>query len=144
MAPALPVRRWRAIDTIDRRAVVVEVDATEAPRALAVLQASLHDVPAGHRLGYGFDVDTVGLGQWVGDRRVRIRIWPVLVDADGTVTAEEDPDDPEAEVLAIDLDPSPDAEGPALAILAETGRLLVAGPEAGPTPLVVDLDPALF
>lgn len=138
-AEALPVRRSRLVDTPGLRGVVVEIDPTRSPRALAVLQASLHDPPAGRRLIFGYEVTTSGLGGWVGDRRVRIRIWPAFVDAEGEIT-EEDPSAPDADVLAIDLDPEADAG--ALADLERTGRLIVAGPDAGPVPLVVDIAPA--
>ena len=67
-------------------------------------------------------------------------IWPVEVDAAGKVL-DTDPDDPDADVLAIDLDPTTHER--ALVALADRGRLFVAGPEAGPVPLVVDLDPHL-
>lgn len=133
----LPVRRSYEVDTYRLSAVVVEVDATEDERALAVLQASLHEPADGYRLAYGYDVATVGLGAWVGDRRVRLRVWPALVHDDGDIVA-EDPDDPDADVLAVDFDPTADAD--ALAVLAQRGRLLVAGPEAGPVPLVLDID----
>ncbi|MGI8754260.1 MAG: hypothetical protein ACR2MB_00010 [Acidimicrobiales bacterium] len=133
----LPVRRSYEVDTERLSAVVVEVDATEDERALAVLQASLHEAADGYRLVYGYDVATVGLGAWVGDRRVRLTVWPALVDGDGDIAA-QDPDDPHADVLAIDFDPVVDAD--ALAVLARRGRLLVAGPESGPVPLVLDID----
>jgi hypothetical protein len=139
-AGALPARRCRLIDTDALTAVVVEIDATREPHALAVLQAGLHDPPAGHRLVFGYDVVAAGLGAWVGDRRVRISIWPALLDEQGTVTeavavgggwTEDD-------VVTIDIDPT--RHGDALADLVRVGRLVVAGPDAGPLPLVVDLD----
>ncbi len=139
-AGALPARRCHLVDTAALTAVVVEIDATREPHALAVLQAGLHEPPAGHRLVFGYDVVAAGLGAWVGDRRVRISIWPALVDEDGTVAEAVDvgggwTDD---DVVTIDIDPT--RHGDALADLARVGRLVVAGPDAGPLPLVVDLD----
>lgn len=139
-AEALAARRSHVVPAGPRRAAVLEVDATEDPAALAVLQAGLAELPEGARLGYGYDVTVTGLGAWVGDRKVRISLWPALQDADGTITA-EDPDDPDADVLVIDVDPTAHAE--ALAVLATDGVLVVAGPEGGPVPLVADLDPSL-
>lgn len=142
-AGALPARRCRLIESDTLTAVVVEIDATREPHALAVLQAGLHDPPAGHRLVFGYDVVAAGLGAWVGDRRVRIAIWPALVDEHGTVTEAVEvgggwTDD---DVVTIDFDP--DRHGDALTDLARVGRLVVAGPDAGPLPLVVDLDRSL-
>lgn len=137
---ALPVRRATVVETDRLAGVVVDIDATEDPQSLAVVQAQLHELPEGSRLGYGYDVTVAGLGAWVGDRRVRIALWPAVVDSDGEVHA-EDPDDPEADVLVLDVDPIEHRE--ALDALARLGRLLVAGPEGGPVPLVVDLDPGL-
>lgn len=134
---ALPARRAYVRDDERVRAVVVEVDATEQPEALAVLQAGLHEVPEGTQLIHGYDIATAGLGAWVGDRRVRITIWPALVDAAGDITA-DDPDDPDADVLVIDVDPL--EHGTELQALVAIGRLIVAGPDAGPVPLVIDLD----
>lgn len=134
---ALPARRAYVVDNERVQAVVVEVDATETPEALAVLQAGLHELPAGSRLIHGYDVTATGLGAWVGDRRVRIAIWPALVDEAGAITA-DDPSDPDADVLVIDIDPL--EHGAELEALARLGRLIVAGPEGGPVPLVVDLD----
>lgn len=134
---ALPVRRSYEVDTAALQGVVVEVDATEAPNALAVLQAGLHELPEGRRLIHGYDLAPHGLGAWVGDRRVRLRIWPALLGPDGDIEA-DDPDEPDADVLVIDFDPAVDAA--ALAGLARVGRLFVAGPESGPTPLVLDVD----
>lgn len=136
-AAPLPVRRARVVDTDRLHGVVAEVDATEDPVALAVLQASLHELPEGCRLVYGYDVEVSGLGAWVGDRRLLVRIWPALLHPDGEVTA-DDPRDAGADVLVLAFDPV--AHGPELAALRELGRLFVAGPEAGPVPLVVDLD----
>lgn len=133
----LPVRRFREVHTDALHGVVLEVDATEEPTALAVLQADLHELPSGQRLGYGWDVAGVGLGAWVRDRRLRLRIWPAIADETGEVEA-DDPDHPEADVLMIDFDPVADAE--AIAAIGRVGRILVAGPEAGPTPLVLDVD----
>jgi hypothetical protein len=135
--PGLPVRRSYPVDSTSLTGVVVEVDATEDEPALAVLQAGLHEPPEGRRLVFGYDVTTTGLGAWVGDQRVRLRVWPALVDGEGDITA-DDPDDPDADVLVIDFDPV--ADGEALAGIARTGRLFVAGPEAGPVPLVLDVD----
>jgi hypothetical protein len=136
----LVLQRARSVEVNGRAAVVVEVDATDDEHALAVLQASLHDQPPGCRLIYGYDVAAVGLGAWVGDRRIRLRVWQALLHDDGTITA-DDPDQAGTDVLAIDFDPTRDAD--ALAHLQAAGRLIVAGPEAGPTPLVLDVDPDL-
>jgi hypothetical protein len=135
--PSLPVRRWREVRTEALHGVVLEVDATEDPDMLAVLQAALHELPPEHRLGYGWDLTSVGLGEWVGDRHLRLRIWPAIADETGEVQA-DDPDHPATDVLVIDLDPVTDAE--AIAAIGRVGRILVAGPEAGPTPLVLDVD----
>lgn len=137
---ALPVRRSYPVETDRLTGLVVEVDASREPEALAVLQAGLHEVPDSHRLVFGYHVAGTGLGAWVGDRRVRVTIWPALVDAEGTIT-EDDPTDPAADVLVIDFDL--EADRTALDHLVRLGRLIVAGPDAGPVPLVVDVDPAL-
>lgn len=134
---ALAARRASVVETARLAGVVVDIDATADPQALAVVQAPLHELPDGARLGFGYDVAVAGLGAWVGDRRVRISIWPAIATADGEVQA-EDPDDPDADVLVLDLDPI--AHGDALDALVRLGRLLIAGPEGGPVPLVVDLD----
>lgn len=134
---ALPVRRASIVETDRLAGVVVDIDATEDPQALAVVQAPLHELPEGSRLGFGYDVTVAGLGAWVGDRRVRISIWPAVVDAEGDVHV-DDPSDPTADVLVVDIDPL--EHGEELDALARLGRLLIAGPEAGPVPLVVDLD----
>ena len=105
--------------------------------ALAVLQAGLHEVPEGFTLIHGYRLATAGLGAWVGDRRVRVSIWPALIDAAGEIDA-DDPDEPDADVLVIDIDPL--EFGAELEELVRLGRLIVAGPESGPVPLVVDLD----
>jgi hypothetical protein len=133
----LPVRRARRVTTDRLDGVVVDIDPTEDDRALAVLQAGLHDQAPGHRLVFGYEVVAAGLGGWVGDRVVRVRVWPALVDASGAVI-EDRHDDPDGDVLALDFDPT--TTGTALAALVETGRLFVAGPDIGPTPLVLDLD----
>ena len=138
---ALEPGRVHTVATETLHGVVVEVDATGDEGALAVLQAGLHDLPEGQRLIHGYDVAPAGLGAWVGDRRVRIRIWPALIDAQGEISA-DDPDHPDSDVLVLDLDPV--AHRDELAFLADSGRLFVAGPEAGPTPLVVDLDRELL
>lgn len=137
---ALAVRRSYPVDNENLAGVVVEVDATEEPRALAVLQARLHETPAGTRLIFGYDLAPSGLGAWIGDRRMRLRVWPALVHDDGSIEADE-PDgsgDATGELLMVDFDPEVDAE--ALARLSETGRLIIAGPEAGPVPLVLEID----
>ena len=137
----LAVQRARTVDVNGRTVVVVQVDATDHPAALALLQAGLHAQPEGTRLIYGYDVAAVGLGAWVGDRRVRLRVWQALLHDDGSITA-DDPDDPASDVLAVDFDPVRDRA--ALDRLVEVGRLLIAGPEMGPTPLVLDVDPELL
>ena len=134
---ALPARRAYVIDTAELAAVVVEIDATEDPQGLAVLQAGLHEVPEGTTLIHGYNVTTAGLGAWIGDRRVRVMVWPALVDAAGEISV-DDPEDPDADVLVIDIDPL--EFGDELQALVRLGRLIVAGPESGPVPLVVDLD----
>ncbi|MCB1040859.1 MAG: hypothetical protein KDA94_15215 [Acidimicrobiales bacterium] len=134
---ALAARRVHIVERDRLAGVVVDIDATDDPRALAVLQASLHDLPDGHRLGYGYDVEVTGLGAWVADRTVRISIWPAVQSPDGVIDA-DDPDDPESDLLVIDIDPRQHAD--ALDALARLGRLIVAGPEGGPLPLVIDLD----
>src|SRR6478609_8933818 len=134
---ALPARRAYVIDTEQLAAVVVEIDATEDEQALAVLQAGLHERPEGTTLIHGYNVTTAGLGAWVGDRRVRVSIWRALIDAAGEIDA-EDPSDPDADVLVVDIDPL--EFGAELEQLVRLGRLIVAGPESGPVPLVVDLD----
>ena len=138
---ALPARRAYVVSNDRVRGVVVEVDATEQPEALAGLQAGLHELPEGSQLIHGYRIATAGLGAWVGDRRVRITIWPALVDEAGEITA-DDPDEPGADVLVIDIDPL--EHGAELESLVELGRLIVAGPESGPVPLVVDLDRELL
>jgi hypothetical protein len=134
---ALPARRAHVVDTEALAAVVIEIDATEDPQALAVLQAGLHEVPEGSTLIHGYRITTAGLGAWVGDRRVRVLIWPALVDAVGEISA-DDPDEPDADVLVIDIDPL--EYGTELEALVRLGRLIVAGPESGPVPLVIDVD----
>lgn len=134
----LTVRRSYPVEVGGRPGVVVEVDATAEPRALAVQQAGLHPLPEGHRLGFGYEVTAYGLGAWVADRRVQLRVWPVEADERGVIVDEADPDDPDAEVLVLHLHPETDAES--LAVLAATGRLFIAGPDAGPVPLVLDVD----
>jgi hypothetical protein len=132
------VRRSYPVVVGDQPGVVVEIDATGEPRALAVQQAGLHPLAPGHRLGYGYDVTPWGLGAWVGDRRVQLRVWPVEADGHGDIVEEADPDDPDSEVLVLHFHPEVDRD--ALVQLVETGRLFVAGPDAGPVPLVLDLD----
>lgn len=146
-AGALPVRRSYLVDTPRLTGLVVEVDPTQDPGALAVLQAGLHETPEGARLGFGYDVTSTGLGAWVGDRGVRVTIWPALVEADGTVVDDQSRHEgpraghADSEVLVIDLDLVADRS--AIDHLVRVGRLIVAAPDAGPVPLVVDLDPAL-
>lgn len=136
---ALPVRRSYPLDRNGVRGVVVEVDATSDERALAVQQAGLHPLPDGDRLGFGYDLSIYGLGAWVSDRRVQLRVWPVIAHPDGSLD-EDDPDHVDSDVLVIHFDPEVDAE--ALERLADTGHLFIAGPDAGPVPLVLKLDPS--
>jgi hypothetical protein len=137
---ALPVGRSKVVEDGRLAGVVLDIDATEDPQALAVVQAPLHDAPEDRRLVFGYDLSVVGLGAWVGDRRARLLVWPALVDDAGEIEA-DDPDDPDADVLVVDIDPL--EHGEALEALARIGRLFIAGPEAGPTPLVLDVDRAL-
>ena len=116
--------------------VVVEIDATGDLAGLAVLQAGLHEHPPEQRLVFGYDIDATGLGAWVEDRQVRIRIWPALLDADGEVVH----DHSEGDGVELHLTFHPVRDAIALADLIEVGRLIVAGPDAGPVPLVVDID----
>lgn len=136
----LAVRRGRRVRTASLDAVVVDVDPTTDERALAVLQAPLVPRDDGGRIVYGYDVAPAGLGAWVGDRRLRIRLWPAVVDAAGEVV-EDDHEAPGADVLALDVDPA--GQRDLLDGLIDCGRLVVAAPDAGPVPLVVDLDPEL-
>jgi hypothetical protein len=137
---ALPARRARVVRSDQLRAVVVEVDPTEDPSALAVLQAGLHTYAEDQRLVHGYRLSAAGLGAWVGDRRLRVVVWPALVDETGAIT-EDDPDDPHTDVLVVDIDPS--RFGPELDALVELGRLVIAAPDAGPLPLVLDVDRTL-
>ncbi|MCU1354213.1 MAG: hypothetical protein JWM05_3422 [Acidimicrobiales bacterium] len=139
MTPAagLPVARSYVVDTERLRAVVVEVDATGDPAALQVLQSPLAEPPEGTRLIFGYEVSTVGLAEWVGDRRLRLQVWPAVIDDAGEVS-EQDPDDPDRDLLVIDFDPEADAD--ALRSIGQLGRIVIAGPDAGPTPLVLDVD----
>jgi len=138
---ALPVRRSYEIDTDRLHGVVVEIDATTSPTALAVVQAGLHELPPAQRLVYGYDVAPAGLGAWVGDRVVRLRVWPALVDEDGEVTADDHESD-DADVLVVDFRPGADAA--AIEGIGRTGRVFIAGPEGGPVPLVLDIDQDLW
>lgn len=132
----IPVRRSRLVQSDRLTGVVVEVDATGDPAALSVLQAGLHEAPPGQRLVFGYDIDTTGLGAWVEDQQIRIRIWPALLDDDsGIVHDHSEGDDAE---LHLVFDPERDRT--ALADLARVGRLIVAGPDSGPVPLVLDVD----
>lgn len=138
---ALQVRRSRTVETDVLRAVVIEIDPTQDTSALVVLQAQLHEPPAGQQLVFGYDVMAAGLGAWVGDRQVRISIWPALVDDEGTISA-ADPDESQRDLLVIDIDPL--AHRAALEDLTRLGRLVIAAPDAGPVPLVVDIDTDLL
>jgi hypothetical protein len=120
--------------------VVLHVDATVDASALAVLQARLHQAEGGAHIVYGYDLEVVGLAAWVADRRLRLTVWPALLHPDGEIT-EDDPHHPDADLLVIDLDPL--EHGAEIAALATTARVLIAGPETGPTPLVLELDPVL-
>lgn len=134
-------RRVRQVRTADLDAVVVDIDATGDDTALAVLQAPLHPRPKGERVIYGYELGTAGLGEWVGDRRLRIRVWPAVADATGRII-EDRHREPGADVLTVEIDPVAHAEP--LAHLRRNGRLLIAGPEGGPVPLVLDLDTELL
>lgn len=132
----LPVRRGRVVDRGAIHGVLVDIDPTSDDEALTVVHAALDDPPDGQRVVFGYDVVPAGLGAWIGDRRVQVQLWPALLDGDGDVHDLEG-----IGRLRIDFDPVKDRE--LLADLAVRGRLLVAGPDIGPVPLVVDLDPAL-
>ena len=132
----IPVRRSRLVQSDRLTGVVVEIDATGDPAALAVLQAGLHETAPGQRLVFGYDIDVAGLGAWVEDQQVRIRIWPALLDDEGDVVHDHsEGDDAELHVVF-----HPARDHTALADLARVGRLIVAGPDSGPLPLVLDVD----
>ena len=133
---ALPVRRSYPVATERLTGLVVEIDPSRNESALAVLQAQLHESVPGQRLIFGYELTLTGLAAWVGDRRLRLRIWPAHLGDDGEIT-EDHPDDGGDELL-IDFDPV--ADGAGLDHLEVTGRVIIAGPDAGPIPLVVDLD----
>ena len=133
---SLPVRRSYPVETGRVAGLVVEIDPTGNESALAVLQAQLHEQPEGTRVIFGYDLSIAGLGAWVGDRRLRLQVWPALLHADDEIT-EDHPDDG-GDVLVIDFDPDADRAG--LDHLISVGRLIIAGPDAGPVPLVLDLD----
>ena len=131
------MRRSYLIENDRLSGVVIEIDATSEPQALAVLQAGLHEYPDDARLGFGYDVVPAGIGAWIGDRKVRLRVWPVLADADGMVD-DGDPTNPDADLLEVDFDPVTDHQ--ALLDLVRLGRLFIAAPDGGPVPLVLDVD----
>lgn len=133
-------RRIRRVRTDRLDLVVIDVDATEDERALAVLQASLHELEGDRRVVYGYDLHVAGLGAWVGDHHLRLRIWPAIVDGTGRIV-EDRHEDPDADVLTIEIDPREHAAE--LAELRRLGRLAIAGPESGPVPLLLELDTAL-
>jgi hypothetical protein len=132
----LPVRRGRVADRGPIQGVLVDIDPTIDDEALEVVHTALEEPPSGHRVVFGYDVVAVGLGAWVGDRRVQVQLWPALVDEDGEVI-----DIDGLGRLRIDFDPA--ADRALLDDLADRGRLIVAGPDIGPVPLVVDLDTTL-
>ncbi|MEO6989877.1 MAG: hypothetical protein ABI239_14665 [Aquihabitans sp.] len=132
----IPVRRSRLVQSDQLTGVVVEIDATGDPSALAVLQSGLHELPPGQRLVFGYHIDTTGLGAWVEDQQVRIRIWPALLDDDGDIVH----DHSEGDDAELHLVFHPTRDRAALADLARVGRLIVAGPDSGPVPLVLDVD----
>lgn len=134
--PGLAVRRGRVVERGAVAGVLVDVDPSADDEALAVVHAALEEPPEGRRVVWGYDVVVTGLGAWIGDRRVQVQLWPALVDADGTVT-----DDVSPGRLRIDFDLIRHRE--LLGDLSERGRLLVAGTDIGPVPIVVDLDPDL-
>lgn len=137
---ALPVRRSSVVDDGRLAGVIIDVDATEDPQALAALQAPLHEPTDGRRVIFGYDLVVTGLGAWVGDRRARLLVWPALVDDRGRIEA-DDHELPDADVLVVDIDPL--EHGEALDALARLGRLLIAGPEIGPVPVVIEMDRSL-
>ena len=134
--PGLPVRRGRVVDRGAVRGVIVDVDPSADEASLAVVHAAFEAPPDGHRIVWGYDVVVTGLGAWIGDRGVQVQLWPALVDEHGAIDDERSPG-----TLRIDLDPTRDRA--LLDDLAERGRLLVAGADIGPVPIVVDLDPDL-
>ncbi|MEO6628168.1 MAG: hypothetical protein ABIP03_06310 [Aquihabitans sp.] len=131
------MRRSYLIENDRLSGVVIEIDATAEPHALAVLQAGLHEYPEDIRLGFGYDVVPAGFGAWIGDRKVRLRVWPVLADDNGMVD-DGDPTNPDADRLEVDFDPVKDRQ--ALVDLVRLGRLFIAAPDGGPVPLVLDVD----
>lgn len=134
----LAVRRGRRVNTEQLNAVVIDVDPTEDFRALAVLQAGLHEQPEGLRLVYGYDLGVVGLGAWIGDQIMRVRIWPALIDQSGEVVV-DDHHHEDSDILSLDFKVGEQHD--LLEELKACGRLVVAGPDIGPVPLVLDLDP---
>lgn len=137
----LAARRLRRVRTDRLDVIVIDVDPTEDERALAVMQASLHPRVDGGRIVYGYDIGIGGLGQWIGDRTLRLRVWPAVVDVDGIIT-EDDHEKPGADVLTVLVDPV--EHRAMLDELRQLGRLAIAGPESGPVPLLLDLDTDLL
>src|SRR5699024_7904695 len=101
---SLEPRRIRRVRTKRLDAIVIDVDATDDESALAVLQAPLHPRDNGERIVFGYDISTAGLGQWIDDRRLRVRVWPAVVDAAGHVIDDRHRE-PGADVLVLDIDP---------------------------------------
>lgn len=137
----LPAGRIRRVRTDHLDLIVIDVDATDDERALAVLQASLHEQEGDRRVVYGYDLDVGGLAGWIGDRHVRLRVWPAIADGDGRIV-EDRHEEPDADVLTIRIDPHAHAE--ALDDLRRIGRLAIAGPESGPVPLLLEIDTGLL
>ena len=66
----------------------------------------------------------------------RFRIWPALLDDVGDVIH----DHSEGDDAELHLMFHPTRDRTALTDLARVGRLIVAGPDSGPLPLVLDVD----
>lgn len=132
----LPVRRGRIVERGAIRGVLVDIDPTVDDEALAVVHTALAEPPAGHRVVFGYDVVAAGLGAWVGDRTVQVQLWPAHLDVERDDGAVTDVDG----VGRLRIDFHPVEHRALLDDLIAQGRLLVAGPDIGPVPLVVDLD----
>jgi hypothetical protein len=77
-----------------------------------------------------------GLAAWVGDRRLRLTVWPALLDEDGEITRTTPTTPMPTSSSSTSIRSSTARRSPR----SPTARVLIAGPETGPTPLVLDLD----